>query len=99
MPRKKVLTEAQLLAEREKIDAEIKMIRDKENMDLGKSVKKIFGKYLPDDNKGRIAFLNELKAMLDAKNTPVEKPSVKTDVSVEESLEEFDESGELEDTE
>lgn len=99
MPRKKVLTEAQLLAERERIDAEIKAVREKENTDLGKSVKKIFGKYLPDDNKGRIAFLNELKAMLDAKNMPIEEPSVETGVSVEESLEEFDKSGELEDTE
>lgn len=68
MPRKKAMTEAELIAERDRIDAEIKSIRVKENTELGETVKKIFGKYLPDSKSERIAFFKDLKSMLDAKS-------------------------------
>lgn len=64
MPRKKVLTEAELLAERERIDAEIRAVRDKENINLGKAVKHIFGSRFPNDHKGRLQFLENLNQML-----------------------------------
>ena len=67
MPRKKLMTEAELLLERERIDKQILEIRERENTELGEMVKKIFGKLLPDSKAGRVAVFKELKVMADAK--------------------------------
>lgn len=73
MGRKKTMTEAELLAERERIDKQILEIRERENTELGELVKKIFGTALPDSKAGRVAFFKELKAYLDTKNVESEK--------------------------
>lgn len=98
MPRKKVLTEAELLAERERIDAEIRAVRDKENINLGKAVKRIFGSRFPNDHKGRLQFLENLNQMLveregntDVSSERMSKENVSEedadeDVSVEQEL-------------
>lgn len=81
MPRKKEKTEAELLEEKERIEAQLKTVREKENTELGKSVKRIFGDYLPKSNDGRQAFLKELKAMLDEKaGVSKEEPETKEKV-------------------
>lgn len=85
MGRKKTMTEAELLAERERIDKQISEIREKENTELGELVKKIFGTVLPDSKAGRVAFFKELKVYVDTKNVEFEKTAVRpntgTDVS------------------
>ena len=87
MPRKKAMTEAELIAERDRIDAEIKSIRVKENTELGETVKKIFGKYLPDSKSERIAFFKDLKAMLDAKSkATVTDANIVLEEKVDESI-------------
>ena len=80
MPRRKVMTEAELLAERERIDKQISEIREKENTELGELVKKIFGTALPDSKAGRVAFLKELKVYVDTKNKESVNVAVKSNV-------------------
>lgn len=79
MARKKAMTEAELLLEREKIDRQILEIRERENMELGELVKKVFGKLLPDSKAGRVTFFKELKQSLDAKNVNVVSGVVKSE--------------------
>lgn len=77
MGRKKTMTEAELLAERERIDKQISEIREKENTELGELVKKIFGTALPDSKAGRVAFFKELKVYVDTKNVEFEKTTAR----------------------
>lgn len=69
MARRKTMTEAELLAEREKIDKQIEETRKKENEEIGALLKKTMGSLLPDSKSGRIAFFKEWKTYLEQKNT------------------------------
>ena len=60
MPRKKQMTEEELIREKERIEQQIKEIRIKENVDVGIMVRQIFGKEIPNDKAGRKAFFTKL---------------------------------------
>lgn len=63
MPRKKQMTEEELIKEKERIEQQIKEVRIKENVDVGIMVRKIFGKEIPNDKAGRKAFFTKLYKM------------------------------------
>lgn len=63
MPRKKQMTEEELIKEKERIEQQIKEIRIKENVDVGIMVRQIFGKEIPNDKAGRKAFFTKLYKM------------------------------------
>lgn len=60
MPRKKQMTEEELIKEKERIEQQIKEVRIKENVDVGIMVRQIFGKEIPNDKAGRKAFFTKL---------------------------------------
>ena len=60
MPRKKQMTEEELIREKERIEQQIKEVRIKENVDVGIMVRQIFGKEIPNDKAGRKAFFTKL---------------------------------------
>ena len=60
MPRKKQMTEEELIREKERIEQQIKEVRIKENVDVGIMVRQIFGKEIPNDKAGRKAFFTNL---------------------------------------
>lgn len=63
MPRKKQMTEEELIREKERIEQQIKEVRIKENVDVGIMVRQIFGKEIPNDKAGRKAFFTKLYKM------------------------------------
>lgn len=63
MPRKKQMTEEELIREKERIEQQIKEVRIKENVDVGIMVRQIFGKEIPNDKAGRKAFFTKLYNM------------------------------------
>lgn len=63
MPRKKQMTEEELIREKERIEQQIKEVRIKENVDVGIMVRQIFGKEIPNDKVGRKAFFTKLYNM------------------------------------
>lgn len=63
MPRKKQMTEEELIREKERIEQQIKEVRIKENVDVGIMVRQIFGKEIPNDKVGRKAFFTKLYKM------------------------------------
>lgn len=63
MPRKKQMTEEELIREKERIEQQIKEVRIKENVDVGIMVRQIFGKEIPNDKAGRKAFFMKLYKM------------------------------------
>lgn len=63
MPRKKQMTEEELIREKERIEQQIKEVRIKENVDVGIMVRQIFGKEIPNDKAGRKAFFTKLHKM------------------------------------
>lgn len=63
MPRKRQLTEEELIKEKERIEQQIKEVRIKENVDVGIMVRQIFGKEIPNDKAGRKAFFTKLYKM------------------------------------
>lgn len=63
MPRKKQMTEEELIREKERIEQQIKEVRIKENVDVGIMVRQIFGKEIPSDKAGRKAFFTKLYKM------------------------------------
>ncbi len=63
MPRKKQMTEEELIKEKERIEQQIKEVRIKENVDVGIMVRQIFGKEIPNDKAGRKAFFTKLYKM------------------------------------
>lgn len=60
MPRKKQMTEEELIKEKERIEQQIKEVRIKENVDVGIMVRQIFGREIPNDKAGRKAFFTKL---------------------------------------
>lgn len=60
MPRKKQMTEEELIKEKERIEQQIKEVRIKENVDVGIMVRQIFGKEIPNDKAGRKTFFTKL---------------------------------------
>lgn len=72
MPRKKQMTEEELIREKERIEQQIKEVRIKENVDVGIMVRQIFGKEIPNDKAGRKAFFTKLYKMY-LKEKQVEK--------------------------
>lgn len=63
MPRKKQMTEEELIREKERIEQQIKEVRIKENVDVGIMVRQIFGKEIPNDKAGRKVFFTKLYKM------------------------------------
>lgn len=63
MPRKKQMTEEELIREKERIEQQIKEVRIKENVDVGIMVRQIFGKEIPNDKAGRKVFFMKLYNM------------------------------------
>lgn len=63
MPRKKQMTEEELIREKERIEQQIKEVRIKENVDVGIMVRQIFGKEIPNDKAGRKSFFTKLYKM------------------------------------
>lgn len=81
MPRKKQMTEEELIREKERIEQQIKEVRIKENVDVGIMVRQIFGKEIPNDKAGRKAFFTKLyKMYLKEKQTFV-VPSTNTAIN------------------
>lgn len=81
MPRKKQMTEEELIREKERIEQQIKEVRIKENVDVGIMVRQIFGKEIPNDKAGRKAFFMKLyKMYLKEKQTFV-VPSTNTETN------------------
>lgn len=81
MPRKKQMTEEELIREKERIEQQIKEVRIKENVDVGIVVRQIFGKEIPNDKAGRKAFFTKLyKMYLKEKQTFV-VPSTNTAIN------------------
>ncbi len=88
MPRKKQMTEEELIREKERIEQQIKEVRIKENVDVGIMVRQIFGKEIPNDKAGRKAFFTKLyKMYLKEKQTFV-VPSTNTVVDSEPTYDE-----------
>lgn len=88
MPRKKQMTEEELIREKERIEQQIKEVRIKENVDVGIMVRQIFGKEIPNDKAGRKAFFTKLyKMYLKEKQTFV-VPSTNTMVDSEPTYDE-----------
>lgn len=76
MPRKKQMTEEELIKEKERIEQQIKEVRIKENVDVGITVRQIFGKEIPNDKAGRKAFFTKLhKLYLKDKQAEELKPT------------------------
>lgn len=96
MPRKKQMTEEELIREKERIEQQIKEIRIKENVDVGIMVRQIFGKEIPNDKAGRKAFFTKLyKMYLKEKQTfvvPSTNAAVDSEPTYDETMGTSDES-------
>ena len=96
MPRKKQMTEEELIREKERIEQQIKEIRIKENVDVGIMVRQIFGKEIPNDKAGRKAFFTKLyKMYLKEKQTfvvPSTNAAVDSESTYDETMSTSDES-------
>ncbi len=96
MPRKKQMTEEELIREKERIEQQIKEVRIKENVDVGIMVRQIFGKEIPNDKAGRKAFFTKLyKMYLKEKQTfvvPSTNAAVDSESTYDETMSTSDES-------
>lgn len=96
MPRKKQMTEEELIREKERIEQQIKEVRIKENVDVGIMVRQIFGKEIPNDKAGRKAFFTKLyKMYLKEKQTfvvPSTNAAVDSESTYDETMGTSDES-------
>jgi hypothetical protein len=96
MPRKKQMTEEELIREKERIEQQIKEVRIKENVDVGIMVRQIFGKEIPNDKAGRKAFFTKLyKMYLKEKQTfvvPSTNVAVDSEPTYDETMSTSDES-------
>lgn len=96
MPRKKQMTEEELIREKERIEQQIKEVRIKENVDVGIMVRQIFGKEIPNDKAGRKAFFTKLyKMYLKEKQTfvvPSTNAAVDSEPTYDETMGTSDES-------
>lgn len=96
MPRKKQMTEEELIREKERIEQQIKEVRIKENVDVGIMVRQIFGKEIPNDKVGRKAFFTKLyKMYLKEKQTfvvPSTNAAVDSESTYDETMSTSDES-------
>lgn len=96
MPRKKQMTEEELIREKERIEQQIKEVRIKENVDVGIMVRQIFGKEIPNDKAGRKAFFTKLyKMYLKEKQTfvvPSTNAAVDSEPTYDETIGTSDES-------
>lgn len=96
MPRKKQMTEEELIREKERIEQQIKEVRIKENVDVGIMVRQIFGKEIPNDKVGRKAFFTKLyKMYLKEKQTfvvPSTNVAVDSEPTYDETMGTSDES-------
>lgn len=96
MPRKKQMTEEELIREKERIEQQIKEVRIKENVDVGIMVRQIFGKEIPNDKAGRKAFFTKLyKMYLKEKQTfvvPSTNVAVDSEPTYDETMVTSDES-------
>lgn len=96
MPRKKQMTEEELIREKERIEQQIKEVRIKENVDVGIMVRQIFGKEIPNDKAGRKAFFTKLyKMYLKEKQTfvvPSTNVAVDSEPTYDETMDTSDES-------
>lgn len=96
MPRKKQMTEEELIREKERIEQQIKEVRIKENVDVGIMVRQIFGKEIPNDKAGRKAFFTKLyKMYLKEKQTfvvPSTNVAVDSEPTYDETMGTSDES-------
>lgn len=96
MPRKKQMTEEELIREKERIEQQIKEVRIKENVDVGIMVRQIFGKEIPNDKAGRKAFFTKLyKMYLKEKQTfvvPSTNVAVDSETTYDETMGTSDES-------
>lgn len=96
MPRKKQMTEEELIREKERIEQQIKEVRIKENVDVGIMVRQIFGKEIPNDKAGRKAFFMKLyKMYLKEKQTfvvPSTNAAVDSEPTYDETMGTSDES-------
>lgn len=96
MPRKKQMTEEELIREKERIEQQIKEVRIKENVDVGIMVRQIFGKEIPNNKAGRKAFFTKLyKMYLKEKQTfvvPSTNAAVDSEPTYDETMGTSDES-------
>lgn len=96
MPRKKQMTEEELIREKERIEQQIKEVRIKENVDVGIMVRQIFGKEIPNDKAERKAFFTKLyKMYLKEKQTfvvPSTNVAVDSEPTYDETMGTSDES-------
>lgn len=96
MPRKKQMTEEELIREKERIEQQIKEVRIKENVDVGIMVRQIFGKEIPNDKAGRKSFFTKLyKMYLKEKQTfvvPSTNAAVDSESTYDETMSTSDES-------
>ena len=96
MPRKKQMTEEELIREKERIEQQIREVRIKENVDVGIMVRQIFGKEIPNDKAGRKAFFTKLyKMYLKEKQTfvvPSTNVAVDSEPTYDETMGTSDES-------